>query len=354
MSSFSSILQSLGGQQQQGAQQGPAKQPASSASRLQINGQRAQSSSNVANGAKLTPNNAAAGVKRKSAEPEIAASAKTARTTPAGSASSRFQLAPKAVSQQRPATTAATSSPGPRQPTSSSQRPSSATPTSSATTNAAPAPKRGYLAALERGKAAHQATAKTASTPTYKNEPTKRIPTKRERERMKAEAKAQQRAGGKSLVDRSRSNTPLTGRAGAAAAAAPLPKKVPKPELSYKGTMKSASAPAEPARPSTQSKAKPASSRSRINEYADWDELDEVDDYGEEDEDEGGYVSDASSDMEGGFDDVQKEEMMSRKLAQKEDEEALAEEERLKREKEARRRRLAQMNSAAAAGRKRY
>jgi hypothetical protein len=85
--------------------------------------------------------------------------------------------------------------------------------------------------------------------------------------------------------------------------------------------------------------------------YVSWSDLDDASEEGEE---EDGYGSDASSDMEGGFDEMEREEFISGRQARKEDEKALAEEEKLKREKEARRKRLEMMNKAAAGGRKKF
>ncbi|EME87154.1 uncharacterized protein MYCFIDRAFT_89033 [Pseudocercospora fijiensis CIRAD86] len=74
-----------------------------------------------------------------------------------------------------------------------------------------------------------------------------------------------------------------------------------------------------------------------------------------EDEDEQeGYDSYESDDMEAGFDDVDGEEQLALKSAKKEDLEALQEEERHRREKEERKRKLAALSKTAAAAKKRY
>ena len=83
--------------------------------------------------------------------------------------------------------------------------------------------------------------------------------------------------------------------------------------------------------------------------YASWSDLDEAEDEEEEED----YESDASSDMEGGFDDVEREETEALKFARKEDQAALEEEERLKREKLERKRKLLELSKSAAA-KKRY
>jgi hypothetical protein len=196
------------------------------------------------------------------------------------------------------------------------------------------------------------------SAPPAKPEPPK-IMSKKERDAARLAAKS----GGKG-------KKPLTGAPGRAtdpktvAAATPQEKRKPadlgysgtarpakKPvEVGYKGTARSGPAAATPAtRPgasaaAVKKKAKPA--QDRYAGYANWSDLDEMDD--EEDD----YASDASSDMEGGIWDVEKEEAEALKAAKREDAAALAEENALKREKEERRRKLAAMNKAAAAKRK--
>lgn len=115
--------------------------------------------------------------------------------------------------------------------------------------------------------------------------------------------------------------------------------KAPRPPLhappsSYKGTMGTA------ANKSRDSGAGRAAKRGRYDEYlgTDEEEDDEMEDY--DDDDGYGYGSDASSDMEAGIDDVEREEALALRAAKEDDARELALEAKLKREKEERRRRL--------------
>jgi hypothetical protein len=98
-------------------------------------------------------------------------------------------------------------------------------------------------------------------------------------------------------------------------------------ELSYKGTARPSHPPAVPEyrgtagmptrRNPNDRKAQARASRRKMDEYLGTDEEDEgdyVDDYDD-------YYSDASSDMEGGFNDVESEEAAALAAARKEDEE---------------------------------
>jgi hypothetical protein len=214
---------------------------------------------------------------------------------------------------------------------------------------ASSAPKKGYLALLQKAKE-KDATKPTA--PALQNGPTK-IMTKKERLALKAEASASAK-GKKPGVGLPTRPTDAKGAAlaekkkpvevGYQGTARPAKQPV---QAGYKGTARPASAPASSSRNGTPAaKAKPQANKGRYEGYADWSDLDNMDD--EED-----YASDASSDMEGGIWDVEQEEQFALKTAKKEDAEALAEEARLKREKEDRKRKLAALNKAAAA-KKRY
>ena len=125
------------------------------------------------------------------------------------------------------------------------------------------------------------------------------------------------------------------------------PAKAPAP-VAYKGTARPQAAAAPTSRGGTPAaKPKPKQEKGRYDGYADWSDLDDMED------DEGDdYASDASSDMEGGMWDVEKEEQEALKFAKKEDAEALAEEMRLKREKEEKKRKLLALSKAAAAKKK--
>ncbi|CAN9104527.1 unnamed protein product [Alternaria alternata] len=220
--------------------------------------------------------------------------------------------------------------------------PATSTPASSA------APKKGYLAMLQKAK---EKDATKPIAPPIKHEPTK-ILSRKERLALKAEASAWAKgkkpvAGLPSRVldpkaDPSKEKKKPS-EVGYQGTARPAKKPV---EVGYKGTARPASAPATSIRNGTPAvKAKPNPAKGRYDGYADWDELSDMED---EEED---YASDASSDMEGGIWDVEEEEQIALKVAKKEDAEALAEENRLKREKEERKKKLAAM---AAKAKKRY
>lgn len=81
--------------------------------------------------------------------------------------------------------------------------------------------------------------------------------------------------------------------------------------------------------------------RSRYDEYLDTDEEEgsDMEGYGDE-EDQGDYGSDVSSDMEAGAFELDEEETQTLRAAKEDDARELALEQRLKREKEERRKRL--------------
>lgn len=211
------------------------------------------------------------------------------------------------------------------------------------------APKKGYLALLQKAK--EKDTTKPV-VPPGKHEPTK-ILSRKERLALKAEASAGAKgkkpvtgmpprsADGKADASKGQRKPVEVGYQGTA-----RPTKKPI-DVGYRGTARPASAPASSSRngtPAAKAKTKPA--QGRYDGYADWDDLDDMDD---EEED---YESDASSDMEGGVWDVEEEENLTLKAAKKEDAEALAEEMALKRAKEERKRKLLAMSKAAASKRK--
>lgn len=208
---------------------------------------------------------------------------------------------------------------------------------------------------MAKAQAAQEA-AKAAGPSQIKHKPVEKL-SRREKARMLEEPKAQERAAAKGLKghaaagpkgDRSRSGTPI----------GPGQKKK-LAELSYKGTMKKPAPEREPlSYKGTMRKVDPDAVREKEKKkrladdkysgYVSWSDLDDA-----EEEDQDDYESDASSDMEGGFDDVEREEMSALRAARKEDQEALQEEERLKREKLERKRKL-QLLSKSAAAKKKY
>ncbi|KAF3046495.1 hypothetical protein E8E12_010280 [Didymella heteroderae] len=234
----------------------------------------------------------------------------------------------------------------PRKATPPPPKPASAATTS---TSAAPVSKpKGYLALLQKAK--EKDLTKPAAPPVTVAKGF--IPTKKERLALKAEAsaakgkkpgvvpiaKAADVKGDAAKAQRKPADISYQGTARPAKTAAPI---------AYKGTARPQAAVAPSSRGGTPAaKPKPKQEKGRYDGYADWSDLDDMED------DEDDYASDASSDMEGGIWDVEKEEQEALKFAKKEDAEALAEEMRLKREKEEKKRKLLALSKAAAAKKK--
>ena len=251
------------------------------------------------------------------------------------------------------------------QPSTSSSKPTSApslkvgsAPAGTAPTNAAP--KKGYLATLERAKAAQEAAKQMGQIKHVKVEKLSR----RERERLQAEAAAAAAAEasrkGKAPIgraaqgsERSRDGLPVVGKAGT------VPKERKPVEVGYKGTMRPVSS--QPAYRGTMSTGKASSAggrygggrpKDRGTDYARWSDLDDEDEGDEEEEDD--YDSQGSSDMEAGMDEIDEEELTSTKVGRKEDEAALREENELKRQKLERKKKLEQLQAAAAKKKRLY
>ena len=302
-------------------------------------------------------------MKRKSEDPESNPRPKTARTEqdevssrPAAAApSSRFQLTTKSGTSQKPprilqspAAKPNISSNLPKTVQSSIAKPSAGTtPTPPSTANGAPPQKRGFASIMEKAKAAQEAAKEGSSG--IKHKPVEKL-TKRERLRMIEEAKAQKKAtkSGKAMpADRSRSGTPVAGKAGLpkkgqeASHQSPMKKRAE--PLAYRGTMKAMGIGA-----AKNKEKKKGLGQDKYGGYASWSELSDA-----EEEEEPDYDSEGLSDMEGGFDDVEQEEMSALRTARKEDQEALEEEERHRKEKSERKRRLEELSKSAAA-RKKY
>ena len=357
LQSFSSLLSSIGGQPQ------APQRPSTNAQRPDQPRQDNGKPNNLSNGTKLVPNNGAAGVKRKSEEPEPGPKPKAAKTEQNGLVSrpvaqpptSRFQLSAKPGTTPKPSEVRQRliSRPDtPSNPQKSVPKPVpkptvGTTPTPPSTANGAPPARRGFASIMEKAKAAQEA-AKAAGPSGIKHKPVEKM-TKRERLRLAEEAKAQQKAGKAGKVvqtDRSRSGTPVVGKPG-------LHKKPQ--ETGYKGTMKKAAESlrykgtmrAEGIGAAEEKEKKKGQAQDKYGGYASWSDLDDA-----EDEEEG-YGSDGSSDMEGGYDDLAQEESLALRAAKKEDQAALEEEERHKREKSERKRRLQEL-SKSAASRKKY
>lgn len=226
---------------------------------------------------------------------------------------------------------------GSRPPLATGLAPKATTGTSSTPTTPSVAPKSGYLATLERARAAQEAAKQLGQ---LKHKPTEKL-TKKDRLRMQAEAAAAQKGKGTAargvagVKARSKSADPVDSKTGAV-------KKERKPvDLGYKGTMRAAPAPLSysgtmrPAGSAAARKPQPGPSkemggRYRYASYSD-----------EEDEEEEDYESE--SDMEAGMDDVDLEEEEALRIARREDAEALREENELKRAKLEKKRKLEQL-----------
>lgn len=230
-------------------------------------------------------------------------------------------------------------------PAATSKAPAPAPKPAPTVTGSAPAsnaaPKKGYLAMLQKAK---EKDASKPVAPPIKHEPTK-ILTRKERLALKAEAGIKGKKAAAVLpskavdpkADASKEKKKV--EVGYQGTARPARKPV---EVGYKGTARPSSVPATSSRNGTPAaRPKPNPTKGRYDGYADWDELDDMED------DEEDYESDASSVMEGGIWDVEEEEQLALKVAKKEDAEALAEENRLKREKEERKKKLAAMAAKA-------
>ena len=329
-----------------------------------MNQQRPTNGSNVPNTANGTTrpvanNNVAAGVKRKPEEQITAPPAKTVRVDvkvpvrPSG-----LNSAPSKAPLASPSTNApyrGTARPGqasdtlkakviPGRPIPSASAPAAATSASSAAK-----PKRGFASIMEKAKAAQEA-AKAAGSSSIKHKPVAKLTKK---DRLKLEEEARLKTGPKSsktaLANRSRSGTPADGKVslqkkGPEVGYKGTMKKTPaQPEIAYRGTMKKA----EPGAPSAKPAVKKGMGQDKYGGYASWSDLDDAE------EDEDGYGSEGSDDMDAGFDDMAREEELALRAARKEDQAALEEEERHKREKLERKKKLEALSKSAAA-RKRF
>lgn len=341
MQDFSSILSSINGQQR-------TSQQSTNVQRPRISGQRPIS---FANGEKLATSNTVAGVKRKSEEPQSDPRAKTARLESNNGSSGRPTAAPQGRFQLSGKAGAPSKSNGvPHRPASSPTKPAAsqsltAKPASSAdpkpSSSTVPA-KRGFASIMQKAKAAQDA-AKATGPSGIKHKAVEKL-TKRERRKLEEEAEAQRLADKKREKlnrDQSKNGEKQAGAQKGQELGYKGTMRKPAEPLSYKGTMRTV-APGE-----SHDKKKKGQAQDKYGGYASWSDLS-----GAEDEEED-YDSEGSSDMEGGFDEVEREELSAARAARKEDQEALEEEERLKREKLDRKRKLLEL-SKSAASRKKY
>ncbi|KAM3418596.1 hypothetical protein BST61_g4572 [Cercospora zeina] len=357
MTSFTSLLGSIGGSKQN---QAPASKPSTTTNRPEappLTKPPPATSGLSRPVSRPTANNVTAGVKRKPDEQLSAPPAKTVRTevrvpvrpSATNGTSAKTASSPPSTNAPYRGTARPAQAGGPaRLPAAPGKTlPSASTPATSSAASSAPKPKRGFASLLEKAKAAQEAV-KAAGTNTIKHKPVEKL-TKKDRLKQHEEMKQKpgHKGGQAAMANRSRSGTPADGKSALQKRPAPEPaykgtmKKTPvQPEISYKGTMKRAEPGAAPSKPV----AKKGLGQDKYGGYASWSDLDEA-----EDEDEEGYGSDGSDDMDAGFDDMAREEELALRAARKEDQEALEEEERHRREKLERKKKLEALSKSAAA-----
>lgn len=215
-----------------------------------------------------------------------------------------------------------------------SVKPNPATANANTATAIKPGPSKGsYADLMARAKQAaeHRPQGQAGGIKhqtTVKDKPSK-LAEKRREEQEKLKAQKAGKVGTQVQMPKSRSSSPQKG--GAGKKEVKTPKTASKP--GYKGTMGISTSRGKPYQ---DVKAK----ESRYDEYLGTDEEDEsgMEQGGDNDD----YGSDASSDMEAGFDDMEGEEMSALRAAKADDARELALENQLKKEKEERRRRLEQ------------
>jgi hypothetical protein len=202
-----------------------------------------------------------------------------------------------------------------------------------------PPPKGSFADLMQQAKVMQDKAPTQLGMLRHQKVPKERL-SKVERKRRLEEAKAQEKAArlGKRPAPPS----------SAAAGKAPAKRRTPEP-LSYKGTAKPSQTPEPTAyqgtagRQSHRGTTDRRPSKRRMDEYLATDEEEEGEfgDYGNYDD----LYSDASSDMEAGFDDVWEEEDAALKSARKEDEQELQRETAAKKEKLERQKKLAALAS---------
>ncbi|KAJ5787730.1 hypothetical protein N7457_002720 [Penicillium paradoxum] len=273
--------------------------------------------------------NNSAGMKSISAtKPMVSSAAPRAVPKPAPTTSSR-----PALSKPIPKSTLSTATkvaPAPKAPIKST--------TPVASTPSKPPPKGSFAEIMAQAKAKQEMAPVGVGMLRHQPVPKERL-TKVERKRRMMEMQAKEKEGR------------LGRKAGATVAAKnkPAARQRDSEGPSYKGTAKPTQTSETPAYRGTaglpssrgQNDRRHQSRNSRQNEYLGTDEEDEGD-YGAGYDD---YYSDASSDMEAGMDDMDREEAAALKFAKQEDEEELRQEMAAKKEKLERQRKLAALAS---------
>ncbi|KAJ5368512.1 uncharacterized protein N7496_008272 [Penicillium cataractarum] len=375
MSFLDSVLSSLGsGKPAQAPLSQPPAIPASSSTTkkddrpLRVAPRAPQPVGNTGTGIKRKAEDQLSRPERRESQPaskvtstRAAASSATPKIIPRGVSSTTVKPAsPKPVARSNtaptiiapPARTAPAkppvAKPAVTKPMVSRPAPASATVSKPAAAKAAPtsskAPPKGSFADLmQQAKAMQDKAPAQLGMLRHQKVPKERL-SKVERKRRLEEAKAQEKAArsGKRPAPGPATATAATGKP-------TVKRRTPEP-LSYKGTAKPSQTPEPTAYRGTAGRQshrgtaerRPHGKR-RMDEYLATDEEDEGDygDYGDYDD----LYSDASSDMEAGFDDMREEEDAALRSARKEDEEELRQEVAAKKEKMERQKKLAALAS---------
>ncbi|CEJ59255.1 hypothetical protein PMG11_07886 [Penicillium brasilianum] len=252
-------------------------------------------------------------------------------TAPTDTAPPARAAPPKSAATKPAVTKSMASRPAPASATVSKPAATKAAPTSSK-----PPPKGSFADLMQQAKAMQDKAPAQLGMLRHQKVPKERL-SKVERKRRLEEAKAQEKAARSG-------KRPAPGPAAAATGKPTVKRRTPEP-LSYKGTAKPSQTPeligyrGTAGRQSHRGAAerRPQGKR-RMDEYLATDEEDEGDygNYGDYDD----LYSDASSDMEAGFDDVREEEDAALRSARLEDEEALRQEMAAKKEKLERQKKL--------------
>ena len=330
MSFLGNIVDSIGGDRVPPPPPKPPSRPnsANTARPINNNGKNA-----TRPGSHPTPS-ASTGMKRKAEDDPSMASAKASKPTTLTETTARRVAAPPlhAPKPQHSKGPAAPNVETDKGAVSQISKPTPATVTAATTTK--PAPKGSYAEMMARAKQSAEQRV-LSQVGTIKHQETKkdkmsRIAEKRKMEQDKAKA--------------SKPGTPAgvkkDARRDVRRSASPVKKDISHPgkpstvplKATYKGTMGMAAS-----RSRSQNNGRPGARKPRYDEYLGTDEEDNSDLL---DREEDGYGSDASSDMEAGFDDMELEDTKALRAAKDDDAQEIALENKLKREKEERRKKL--------------
>ncbi len=277
------------------------------------------------------------GTKRKADEEVISANGKVGKPNPASRASNENRKAPAApLNAPKPQSNRASAVLRAEADIASAipSAPSSTNAAVLSTTTAKPAPAKGsYADLMARAREAAEQRAQTQVGVIKHQDTVKQKPSKfvERRKQEQEQAKAQKLGNGKQArPDPRRSVSPQKMEDPKDSKST---RSAPKP--GYKGTMGIGASRKKP----HQDPAK----KSRYDDYLGTDEEEDSDMV--DDDNEGAYASEGSSDMEAGFDDVEVEESRALRQAQEDDAKEKALENQLKRDKEERRKKLVALSN---------